>query len=389
MNNNQNFIYIDNCLKDYNGHSATFAFSLLNTNYQIRVLAHKDCIFLRDQIKPVFSFSFGDKRVSLPETNDNFGFYILVIYKILYANILFLYDLIKLKKYWGLENHKNYNFIIANSESRNALAITFLAFLYRKHKFIFYFQRNAQKIFKPIGKIIKLLRIKNIYCIAETDIMAERWSSVLNLKCNTFPFPIETKLPLSNKIDNNKITFGILGPPREEKGFSLVLKLYQQLDRSIHSNLKFIIQIAPVWGICNVAKEVEEFKILAASNSNLYLLEHQLIHADYQEILSKIDILLLPYLYKAYSLRSSGVLIEGISNGKPIIVTQKTLLAEIAQQNKAAILEIQDQNVKSLKEAVEQSINEYHQLKNMAYDAALKWREKFNSSAFLKYISSL
>ena len=375
------FIHVDNCLIDYSGHSGNLAISLLKADKELIVLSHKHCILLENnRILSTFSLSFAAQELSLPDVSESWSNKIIAAWRLFYANAIYFRDLYSQKQHW-CNAQEQVVMLIANSESRCVFAVILLALLYRQQKFVFYLQRGAQKIFWLVGLIIRLLHLQNVRFIAETSEMADKWTEIIGIKCTNFPFPVEPQnCAISHtSVSDSKITFGILGPPRKEKGFNLILKAYQQITLENCGDLmNFIIQVAPVWSNCEVDNEVEEFRKLATQSSNIQLIENVLSHEEYTALWSKIDVILLPYSSSAYSLRSSGVLMEAIANAKPVITTANTLLACMADKYAASIKIEEDSEylVIALKEAK----SNFSKLNAKSRIKADEWKNVFSSS---------
>lgn len=384
------FIHVDNCLIGYSGHSANLAISLLNADKELMVLSHKHCILENNRILPTFSMSFAAQELALPNVSQSWSNKIIAAWRLFYANLIYFQDLHSQKQHW-CNVQEQVVMLIANSESRCVFAVMLLAALYKRQKFVFYLQRGAQKIFWLVGLIIRLLNLKNVHFIAETSEMADKWSAITGVKCANFPFPVERQNSAIShpSPSDNKITFGILGPPRKEKGFNLVLKAYQQITlENCGYPMNFIVQVAPVWSNCEVDNDVEEFRQLSTQSSNIQLIDNVLSADEYAALWSKIDVIVLPYSSSAYSLRSSGVLIEAIANAKPVITTANTLLASMADKY-AASINIYQEDSENLVIALKEAISNFNQLNAKAGIKADEWKNLFGSSSFLKFISSM
>lgn len=388
-NSNFKLVYVDNCLTNYSGHSASLANSLLKTEASFIVLANNKCSITDERIFPVFSMGFGSRKISLLDVSKNWKNRLIGAWRIVFANAIYFRDLYKSRSLWVANNGHTSVLIVANAESRCSLAIFALAALYRQHKFVLYFQRSAQSIFQLFQPIFQILHIKNVRFVSETPEMAELWTKVLGAKCETFPFPVIPSTTLKATCSHaSPLVFGVLGPPRYEKGFDLVLKAFYELkDLFEKDDVEFIIQVAPVWEDQKAKAAVEEFRNLAATYSNLKLVEHSLCTEEYNSLWQKVDIVLLPYRQSAYSLRSSGVLIEAIANAKPVIVTTDTLLSKIAYQHASAI-QIPDENVEALVAGVQTIKEKFNRFQFDALVAAQQWREEFGTEAFLERICS-
>jgi len=380
-------VHFDNCFVDYTGHSATFALALMQADSQLIVLSHQHCIVKDLRIVPTFSMTYGDARISMPNIAQGWQNKWLGLWRLVYANAIYFQEVYRLRSSWHPSDGESTVVTIANAESRCIFAIALLAVLYPQHRFVLYFQRSAQQIFRVVGLLMRICRIKNMWYIAETAEMAAEWTAVMGIACKTFPFPVSPSTPLPTASCSPAIlTFGILGPPRHEKGFDLVLQAYQKLvaagwgDRT-----RWIIQVAPVWKESDVDSVVQAFK--SSVDPQLHLLTHPLNHDEYSDLWTQIDVIILPYRQSAYNLRSSGVVIEAIANGKPVVVSTGTLLFKVAQAY-GAVVEIVSEDADGVTAALYKAVLDFEHLSETAIAAAHQWRWQFSPAAFLQFIRS-
>jgi glycosyltransferase involved in cell wall biosynthesis len=380
----KSYFHFDNCLKDYKGHSATFAISMMAANAQLKVLSNQRCVVDSARVLPTFSLCHGDQRISMPNVMSGWHSKLVGVWRLIYANAVYFQDAYRLRAQWNVEETPAV-ITIANAESRCMFAIVLLALLFPQHRFVFYFQRDKQRVTRLVGLFIRGLRLGNIRCVAETSEMATAWKSVMGLPCATFPFPVSSSAPMTLPRCPT-ITFAVLGPPRHEKGFDLAFAAYQQIRATEWGDrIKWVFQTAPVWAECQVESTVHSLSTM--DDSRLHLLDQPLSHEDYSALWHQVDVVILPYRQAAYSLRSSGVLIEAITNGKPILVTTNTLLHQVGKQY-GAIVEIATEDAEGIVLAVQQAILEFNILAEQAIDAARRWQLQFTPTAFLQFIDS-
>lgn len=136
------------------------------------------------------------------------------------------------------------------------------------------------------------------------------------------PIPADPKAVHSN---TGEVVIGYLGEAREEKGFWLIPEIISIMMLrwpEAMKNVRFILQIGGNPGnIENTYVQValSRLSIITSTYSNIELLG-KLDKEGYENLLSVVDIFMLPYDLEAYSLRGSGVAYEALSRGKVLVV---------------------------------------------------------------------
>src|SRR6185369_9537754 len=116
-----------------------------------------------------------------------------------------------------------------------------------------------------------------------------------------------------------------------EKGFPLFVEAARSLQ---NASLKLIAQCHlddPDDGTAATARgELEKLE-----GERVQLVREPVDSKRYYEILSMADIVVLPYRERNYRARTSGVLVEALAAGKPVVVTKGTWLEEQTLQANA------------------------------------------------------
>ena len=168
------------------------------------------------------------------------------------------------------------------------------------------------------------------------------------------PFPLANPNPLSLEkwSAGSAIKLVYIGGARMEKGFHLLASAEKSLRNKYCGELLWRLQ-APAGGL-------EEPEVIAARRQllsvrgSVELVEHNLDLPDFQSLLLSADIVLMPYLREFYRSRSSGVLIQVLAAGKPVVVPAGTWLS--SQTNGLGAVEFVEQS--SFPDAILQALKQ-------------------------------
>jgi glycosyltransferase involved in cell wall biosynthesis len=111
------------------------------------------------------------------------------------------------------------------------------------------------------------------------------------------------------------------------------------------------------------------------------ILNHYFADGEYVEQLQRTSVMLLPYRLSSYALRGSRVVVEAVSNGIPVIVTEGTTLAATAKEFGAAIC-CRDGDAHSLARAIAQMESCFGEMRQRALEARKAALERFSVREF-------
>jgi glycosyltransferase involved in cell wall biosynthesis len=215
---------------------------------------------------------------------------------------------------------------------------------------------------------------KEIVCLAsDSHRLALEYKKLASVDLAVFPHPRSAEaLAVEAEVSKSKdkIIMSSLGPARWEKGIQLLIEAIKTLAAS-HDipNIHFIIQwnqdvIAPDGSVLTLDRES-----LQNTSVSCEILARPLTSKEYNSILVRSDCLLLPYLRQAYFARISGVAVEGMMTGKPLIYTRDTWVADIAEDFGAGA-SFQDNDAKDLAEKIIQVARDLSTIQTQAQERA-------------------
>lgn len=123
---------------------------------------------------------------------------------------------------------------------------------------------------------------------------------------------------------NRPVRFGYIGDARQEKGFGLLPGMIEQIHRhdAVKVKSEFYIQsnynVPGGYPLTRAAK----LKLLFQRNLGVHLIDKMLTSEQYLELLGKVDVVLLPYRHPSYCIGSSGIVVEALAAGRPVVATE-------------------------------------------------------------------
>lgn len=170
-----------------------------------------------------------------------------------------------------------------------------------------------------------------------------------------------------------------LGGARAEKGFHLLELAESSLRKNYAGKLLWRLQ-APIGGA------LEEPEVIAARrhlssvrDGSVELVERNLASSEFQSLLLSADLVLLPYVAEFYRARSSGILVQVLAAGKPVIVPAGTWLSQEA--NGIGVVEFNRPS--DIPDAILQAIHQLPKLSGEAQGRAAAYSSLNSADALL------
>lgn len=144
------------------------------------------------------------------------------------------------------------------------------------------------------------------------------------------PFPNVNPEPVSLEkwTAGPAIKLVYLGGARVEKGFHLISQAESFLRKNNAGKLLWRLQAPSSGPLEDAEVTIARRQLLSVQDGSVELVERNLSSAEFQSLLLSADIVLLPYLPEFYRARSSGILVQVLAAGKPVIVPANTWLSQ-------------------------------------------------------------
>ena len=183
---------------------------------------------------------------------------------------------------------------------------------------------------------IAAIRTHHLHFYATTPQIADQYNRLRVGSFCPLPYPISCptdKAPQKCLAAKKPLRVTLAGAPRREKGKRELNHLFNQLHKA--NVLGNDLQLWMQGNIRKLARQLSAFDEdhLAnaepgmASDAKIVVVPHPLDRKKYLKLIQQTDIGLLPYNNARYHARASGVFIEMLSAGVPVIVTAGSWLA--------------------------------------------------------------
>lgn len=235
---------------------------------------------------------------------------------------------------------------------------------------IYYPSTLSNKVAKTCFHLLgKSIREGEVVLAAETIAMQKELSTFCREVVHLFPHPVEVpKTDPALPKDDGRIVVCCPGFARHEKGSALLQEaILEALKRSDLSRIHFVLQWKGTFSLPD-GRELGASEKLS-NHPRVTLLDGNLNQADFLQMITDSDAVLLPYREDAYYNRLSRVAIESSMLGRPILYTRGTALAELAKLNRGS-LHLDAVSVEGILDALQRFVRLEKHLKEAALNHA-------------------
>ncbi|OEO29661.1 hypothetical protein VW23_001860 [Devosia insulae DS-56] len=218
---------------------------------------------------------------------------------------------------------------------------------------------------------------------ADTPQLADQYNAIIG-SSEVAVLPVPHALPATPAAERPArppLRLVYLGNARTEKGFHLLAAAMDEL-RETHLSTGRIQLIAQA----NAPQSLDQELIVNArrrlssySSEEVQLIDAQLSIAEFQALLFSADIVLLPYDARLYRRRSSGILVQAMVAGKPVVVPADSWLAAEA----GPAVSSQFSPAVPLSAAIAEAVETFAERSAMARHGAAEARAKHSADALV------
>lgn len=386
----EKFALIDHKLRESGGHQIRMAEIFLCTSGDFVAYGCDECALFNERL--VNHFSTDHRKAhqfpSLPEEHvipwRRLLHYLRCLFVVMKSNAVYFRDLRE------IQTSGEYIWFAPNTQQFTFPALIIYASLHRTRRIAAYFQNAPGRYQIGCGALIRLLKLRNLVCIAEEQVMKERMTALMRVPVQSLLYPLLPKaftdgeLPAGPEFQR-PISIAVLGLPRREKGFHLISHVVEALEERISAGeIKFVIQT----GDPNEDHEALDAAIAwLRMRTGVELIEKTLDPREYLDELLKCGAVLTPYLKESYSRRLSWITIEGAALAKPVLVTDGTLAADFLDSFCAGII-FRDQDVPGIVAAIARLSENYDSYLDQAIQAGYALREANSAEKFFFTVCS-
>lgn len=238
-----------------------------------------------------------------------------------------------------------------------------------------------------------LIASGSVLFATDSDRLADEYEALSSMRPVVLPSPRVAPCVVSRDSDAMRIRqrplqFSCLGPARFEKGIDILQDaiktlLHERRDAGSELDARYVIQ----WNmeLSNSAGETYRVDPALRSDERVEIITTPLDIDAYAGEIRRTDCMVLPYRRASYFARISGVAVEAVTAGIPVIFTKDTWCAELVGRYGAGI-GVADGDVAGLVEAIEEMASNYSVYRSLAASRAGAARDKNSAEEFLRGI---
>ncbi|WP_088243806.1 glycosyltransferase [Calothrix rhizosoleniae] len=223
----------------------------------------------------------------------------------------------------------------------------------------------------------------------DTDELTQQHDALSPIRFITAPIPFrheQLKERSQPKMFPEPINIVYLGDARTEKGYQYLPELVDALwlTHIQPGKVKFTIQSN--FNLADGEQGIREacLKLEQYPSSKVCLIKEPMPPETYYGVLADADIVVIPYLPDCYAVRSSGILVESLAAGKPVVVPAGTWMAKQVDNSTARIYS----SPKELPDVVSKMITNFDQFTEAALLYRQQWRQKHSPDALVKCLTA-
>ena len=203
------------------------------------------------------------------------------------------------------------------------------------------FRRTARFWKWAIRRFQPLLANGRVRFVTDSERLADEYEDLTGIRFEVLPHPSLVGLSVSADTDDGQsrdisrpVRVFLPGPARYEKGVVRLLEAAKSLatkplDRSIEIVLQWREEFDLPDGNSIGPDDVAAYE---SGQVKFRVIREPLSSEDYLNELNNADLIILPYLREVYYARISGVAVEAMMLGKPLLYTSDTWVATVCQK---------------------------------------------------------
>lgn len=244
-------------------------------------------------------------------------------------------------------------------------------------------ERRRRRLAKALNAVATL---PNIRFFTDTDNLSHQYDALSSARFSTAPIPVNAaKRPASARSKPINVTF--LGDARNEKGFQHLPAIIDRLPPS--QTLRYTLQANFSAGTGE--PDCAEARQRLTGRPCVDLLNGPFSQSDYAALLADADVVILPYDAEAYRSRSSGIFVEALANGAPVVVTAGTWMAQQLHALEAegwTVGRIVQPNAEDMAEGLRQVIEQLDKYRTSAAGLASSWTARHSANALFTELAA-
>lgn len=180
------------------------------------------------------------------------------------------------------------------------------------------------------------------------------------------------------------VTLTYLGNARTEKGFHYLPKAVESLRAAYleTGRLRFVIQANANLSLEDGIISRERRRLRRYASEQVEIIDNALDVPGFQKRLLEADLILLPYQAEHYRRRSSGILVQALVAGRPVVVPSGTWLSDCAPAEASVTFD----DPEDLANAIAIAVERLPDLRQAAQRMASTWQETHSAESLVKLL---
>jgi glycosyltransferase involved in cell wall biosynthesis len=245
------------------------------------------------------------------------------------------------------------------------------------------FWRWAIQRFRP------LIAEGRVRFVTDSERLADEYEELTGIRFDVLPHPslvdmpgASAETPTVNHADSQTVRIFLPGPARHEKGVVRLLEAARLLaDEKLERKIRITLQWREAFDLPDGSRiGPDDVGRYESENVSLRIIREPLSSEAYLQELQNADAIILPYRREAYYARISGVAVEAMMLGKPLLFTTDTWIDTVCQQFELGVG--MDDDVSGVTSTLAKIAEEIPKLKSEAIAKQPAVAELFSARAF-------
>lgn len=171
----------------------------------------------------------------------------------------------------------------------------------------------------------------NTRLYTDSERLSAQYRALSGRPVRTLPIPVPAALSLNERQGGpvSDITLAFLGSPRVDKGFDELPDLIGRLPGRIgNRRVKALVQVARSNPDQRVRTAIRRLQSLGNRAPEVELLDSPAPREIYYQWFARATMVVLPYLARKYEASTSGILVEAILSGVPVVVRGNSWMSD-------------------------------------------------------------
>ena len=232
-------------------------------------------------------------------------------------------------------------------------------------------------------------RSPKIKFYTDTEELARDYGRVGKMPFGVLPIPFRSELIANPRMPGQALRLAFLGEARDEKGFHWLPQLIDRLmdDYLLPGRARFLLQAnvsAPQFNPLS-SQVVARLRRYSAEHVELFGLDAPLDPDEYYSLVSRADVVLLPYDRDRYRACSSGALAEAVAAGRPAVVPASSWLSSQIPLGAGETFH----DFESFVEAVKRVIDDYDAYRSRAEAIRSDWAARHSPDRLVAEVAGV